>query len=369
MLLHSLKYFLVMLTYFLSASNTSCQVREHVVQEGNIHVLLNFESARRIVDYMKSDSAAPITLTEIQQLDGIRGLITHSYPEDIEAAEAQFRKALNGLRATRTVQNDMFNLNPLINNLPTVSSLLTDIEGDPTLLVMPILQQIQTYMPQDFAFETNIFFIIGGAIPGFVLHGNNLYVALQNFPTEYDSLPAYIGFQLSQMCLNSLHSSREDVLPHNIEQCLLLIDQIVIDGTASLIHEPFALKSRNSFIQQYKQNYKENLLKVKQHFNIFDMIVLQLYNNPLASLPEIHKTYQIGFTNEMESSFSIVGYHIAKIIEKYCGKKILSNLLEESSLAFFEKYLSVCSNEPTDEVIMFNPRILTILAELRQYDY
>jgi hypothetical protein len=134
------------------------------------------------------------------------------------------------------------------------------------------------------------------------------------------------------------------------------------EGTANYVVDPTRSSVTGSNINSFRERYRRNAepSRIKENFTLFDQVLSDLRAGRITW----DEAYRKGFSGNNDARFYFVGYEMAKVIEKHCGRKCVGKMFEKPPVEFFLQYIALYRKHP-DIVRRFSPETEAFIASLR----
>ena len=232
-------------------------------------------------------------------------------------------------------------------------------------LVLPILRRLNAYAPDPFALESRVFLVLDGGSPIKDAGYGDIYIYLQEFAGNRAGVSAFLALQLSRLVVTNDHIAGAHDAPRTIANCLSLVESVFEGGLVFFLSEPFVFAPESGFFAPQVRAFLEDPKKLAQHFLIFEMSLLRLRRDQFAEVDQLEQTYSARFAGETIGSFTLVGYHMARQLEREGGAEQVARLMDGTALDFFDMYQKLCGDR--EGTLSFTPEVLDVLAEMADY--
>jgi hypothetical protein len=338
--------------------------------EKNLKINLDFQCARAIVDLLERNRVGDDDLSRIAGLSGNQRLIKKVAGYNSTATPETFKKTLRQTVENQSLSEDPFDWQSVKKNLPQIRLLINRIEKEQAAFFSELESLIQPYTPPDLKADITATFLVGGGALGFTMDGSDgFHVALHKIGGDYEGLKYLVAHELYHSVQGFGMKRRQANLnfvkpPENVRNSLIIIENTYTEGTATLVGDSLNAKNLKPFGQSQQDEYKKNLMRLRQNFALFEMLLFQAQNDPNA---DIEQLYNIGFSTEFDETLYYVGYRMAQGIEKYKGKQAIAALVAKNPIEFFNQYIEIYKKNNDPKLIKFSKSTEDILLNLQQW--
>ena len=330
------------------------------------------ESAQAIIALFDKGKPSEADFTKLLELHGTKAILEKVASFNPNVSFNEFRSTLRQVIETGTAKPDPFRFMLVKNRLPQVRELLKLIEQNPQALTEAVIQQISKYSDTSLQMNVTVHFLLGGTSNAFAKGEKDFYVGLQYFGNDYDGLREEMAHELfhnAQARLKKVRrkSSHDAARSMPVTRSVQLLDRFVDEATAVLVGNPEELKGDGTFSKFYQGLIARNNDRMTSNFALFELMLYRLYNDQSLNSDYFDEQLRfIGLSDLYDSPFYIMGYQMAKTIEKYKGQKTIASLIGKSPTLFFKEYIEIYKKNSDPEIIRFSQPCEDILLTLTQ---
>lgn len=340
------------------------------VSSAKITIQLDFESAKAITQLMSQTAVTSAQLDRVAKLYGNQQLIAKVAYNNKANNEIVFKQSLQELVETGTINgDDPFDWKAVKTNLATTTKLIDQVEAKGSFqdevkaLILP-------YCPPNNQVTARACFLVGGGSLGFTIGNDPTFnVALQKVGGDYEGLVYLVAHELYHTVQQVGQQARKKEklvgqLPKPIETAYMLLENLWLEGTATLVADFSKIKEAKSLAAGQQSEYQRNRQRSRQNFVLFESLLYSAYYDSTASPNQL---YNIAFTTAFDQTSYHMGYRMAKEIEEHRGKAMLAALINQSPLEFSRAYIRLYQEIPSKINIKFSPATEAIITKLQPW--
>ncbi|KAB7727390.1 hypothetical protein F5984_21890 [Rudanella paleaurantiibacter] len=336
-------------------------------------IQLDYESANAITGLLTQNQVTDAELERIARLFGSQQLIKKVSGYDQSGTEAVFKQTLREVVQTGTVKgHDPYDWKSVKANAGEVRQLIRQLEAKSTF-TDDVKALIRPYTPNQIKASVRACFLVGGGALGFVLGDPNTFnLALQKIGDDYEGLVYLVAHELYHSVQgigdkNRVKQKSTSPPPKPIVNAYVMLENLWGEGSANLVADFTKINAPKSFAKSQREGYQRNGNRARQNFALFESLLFSAYHDSTANLNEL---YNIGFTLAFDETAYDTGYRMAKVIEKYKGQQALARCISEGPIPFCELYLTVCKENPGEQLIRFSRSTEAIVDKVKVWkDY
>ncbi|GEM_PF-2080952 len=338
-----------------------------------VTVDINTSGAAAVLAAATADSThAAAAADAALQTDAVRAMIAKMAQYDHTVTAESFKAAVVAL--AHGGSEGPFDLARLRSDPDATRRILARLTAEHDAVARRLAERLQSFMPDTLSLHATMFVLVGAKHQnGWVPDSRpNFYVDLGFHREEMESMTKSAAHELfhvvqltAQPTLASEFADRPTLSPdarerHRAHAVLL---NLVIEGMATYVGDPMAYVAAGPRLTHDQAELRRELARAPEIVTLFDTILFRARHDPDAPLDRL---LTIGFGGSWDETGYVVGYRMAKAIDRYAGRDGLRALVTMPPEAFVRQYIAIAQAHPDDpEITPLAPASVATVNELQ----